>query len=380
MKILTVTNYYPPYFIGGYEIACKDTMDFLINKGHDITVLTSDYGSSNNQTHIKREMRLINYQKSSRFERIIDEHYNYKQIKKALKKYKPDLVYFWSLRGIGLGVIEAVEHTNITKVFEIGDFWMQGYLDHLDPNSWRQKLKAFIPFSHTKPVKIEPAICVSKWVEKEMQARYHTTQSYTIYNGTQIPPKPIFQDSYTLRFIFAGRLDEEKGLDLAIEALKLFAENYPNIDFEFNIYGDGDKNYIHRCKVLAQPIKEKINFRGKVNHKEEIYTNGSIFLMPTRMREPFGLVVIEAMVHGCVVIATNAYGPKEIIEHKRNGLLFEPENVEDLYHQIETLHKDKTLFKKLYHQGYADVKQNFAIEVVKPKVEEILKKIVGVNS
>lgn len=29
MKILTVTNYYPPHFLGGYEIACKDTMEFL---------------------------------------------------------------------------------------------------------------------------------------------------------------------------------------------------------------------------------------------------------------------------------------------------------------------------------------------------------------
>ena len=199
-------------------------------------------------------------------------------------------------------------------------------------------------------------------------------------NATHIPPKPIFPDTHTMQFIFAGRIDEEKGLDLAIEALKLFAQNYPNIDFKLNIYGDGDKAYIHQCKALAQPIKEKVYFKGKVKHKEEIYANGSIFLMPTRMREPFGLVVIEAMARGCIVIATNAYGPGEIIEHTQNGLLFEPENVQDLYIQIELLHKDKTLFKKLYHQGYADVEKNFSIEVLKPKVEKILKEIAGVTS
>jgi len=355
-------------------------MDFLINRGHDITVLTSDYGSSSNHAHIKREMRLINYQNSSRFERIIDEHYNYKQIKKALKKYKPDLVYFWSLRGIGLGVIEAVEQANIPKIFEIGDFWIIEYLDTINPNRWREKLKALLPFTHTKPAKIEPAICVSKWLERKVQEYYGKVESYTVYNATYLPPKPIFPTDDRLTFIFAGRLDEDKGLDLAIEALKLFAKNYPKVDFTFNIYGDGDKNYIHRCKVLAQPIKEKVKFRGKVSHKEEIYTNCSILLMPTRAKEAFGMVVIEAMAHGCVIIATNAYGPKEIIEHQHNGLLFEPENVEALYSQIETLYQDKALFKKLYHQGYEDVKEKFNIDVVKPKVEAILKKIAGVNS
>ena len=379
MKILTVTNYYPPYYIGGYEIACKETMDFLIGRGHEVTVLASNYGSSKSQTYIKREMHLISYPNNPRLKRMREEHYNYKRVKNAIEEHKPDLVYFWSLKGIGLGVVEAADNANIPKVFEIGDFWMQGFLDYANPNSWKQKLKSLLPFTHTKPVKIEPVICVSKWIEKEMKERYHTTHSYTIYNATYIPPKPIFQDNHTMKFIFAGRIVEEKGLDLAIEALKLFKQNYPNIDFELNIYGDGDEAYIHQCKALAQPIEEKIHFKGKIKHKEKIYTNGSILLMPTRMREPFGLVVIEAMVHGCIVIATNAYGPGEIIKHEKNGLLFEPEDVQDLYRQIEALHKDKALFEKLYHQAYTDVEKNFAIDALKPKVEKILKEIAGVT-
>lgn len=43
MKILFVSNLYPPHFIGGYEIACKDTVDVLKNNGHDCFVLTSKF-------------------------------------------------------------------------------------------------------------------------------------------------------------------------------------------------------------------------------------------------------------------------------------------------------------------------------------------------
>jgi len=377
MKILTITNYYPPYFIGGYEIACKEMMDFLTAQGHEIIILASNYGKSQNQESIKREMKLIDYMQDSRYQRMKIEHHNYKQTINAIKHYKPNLIYFWSLRKIGLGPIEAANKMNIPKVFEIGDFWMQSIIGREDQNSWKQKIKNLLPFTHTKPVKIEPAICVSKWVEREMREKYGTTHSWTIYNATRVPPKPEFPENKLLTFIFVGRLDEKKGLDLAIEALKLFHKNYPNIDFELHIYGSGDRAYINHCKTLSQPIKEKIHFKGRVEKKAQMYTNGSILLMPTRERESFGLVVIEAMAHGSVVIATNAYGPGEIIQHQQNGLLFAPDDLHDLYTQVEKLHTNRDLFQKIHNQAYQDVKEHFSIEVVKPKVEALLKKIAG---
>jgi len=129
MKILTVTNYYPPHFLGGYEIACKDTMEFLKKMGHEVVVITSQYNKNDEvEDGVSREMHLVNYKKVSRFEKKIQEYKNYKILLDAIKKVKPDLVYFWSLRGFGVGLIRAVEEQNIAKVFEIGDFWMYGYM------------------------------------------------------------------------------------------------------------------------------------------------------------------------------------------------------------------------------------------------------------
>ena len=44
MRILVVSNLYPPHHIGGYELCCKEAVDGLRKRGHEVWVLTSDYG------------------------------------------------------------------------------------------------------------------------------------------------------------------------------------------------------------------------------------------------------------------------------------------------------------------------------------------------
>ena len=48
MKILVVSNLYPPHFIGGYEIGCQNFVNYMKNNNNDndsIMVLTSNYGN-----------------------------------------------------------------------------------------------------------------------------------------------------------------------------------------------------------------------------------------------------------------------------------------------------------------------------------------------
>ena len=44
MRILVVSNLYPPHIIGGYELGCRDIVEALKRRGHELLVLTSDYG------------------------------------------------------------------------------------------------------------------------------------------------------------------------------------------------------------------------------------------------------------------------------------------------------------------------------------------------
>lgn len=376
MRILTITNYYPPHFIGGYEIACKETMDFLSEQGHDIVVLTSDYEKTNErENNIHRDMKLVNYDGISLISKTKAEYYNYKIVKEAIEKVKPDLVYYWSLRKIGLPAVRASIEKNIPKVFEIGDFWMNGYKQ--EKSGLKHKIKSFIPMLKDEDIAISPAICVSDWVAAEMKNTYDTKKAVTYPNATSIPEKNIVNNEI-MKFIFVGRIDEEKGLDLAILALIKFAFMYPAYTFVFEIYGAGDVEYIEKCKALANPISHMIHFKGKVAARESIYRGASVLLMPTRMREPFGLVIIEAMAHCVAVIATNAYGPAEIIDHEKNGLLFEPNSMNDLFTQIEKVYFEKETLLRLQDNGYEHVANNYLVANVKAKVETYLQDVAGV--
>jgi len=103
-----------------------------------------------------------------------------------------------------------------------------------------------------------------------------------------------------------------------------------------------------------------------------------VMLMPTLMREPFGRVIIEAMAAGLIVIASNAYGPAEIIDHGTDSLLFERANPKALAECINTLmdYPDAKL-ESMRLAAYQKVSTKYELSLVKKRIEEIMEQIVN---
>ncbi|MEI7809607.1 MAG: glycosyltransferase, partial [Verrucomicrobiota bacterium] len=94
MKILVVSAYYPPHHIGGYELGCRDVVNQLRKRGHQVRVLTSDFQTANNsqpeEPEVIRELHrespdhpLKKKTECRKFIRVVDD-------------FRPGLVYFWS--------------------------------------------------------------------------------------------------------------------------------------------------------------------------------------------------------------------------------------------------------------------------------------------
>lgn len=134
------------------------------------------------------------------------------------------------------------------------------------------------------------------------------------------------------RVISVGRLSEEKGFDMLIDAWKIVAEKYP--DWELNIYGEGElKNSIEN-QIKENHLDNHIHLCGTTKNVTEKYAESSIYVMSSRF-EGFGLVLIEAMSCGLPCISFNCpHGPSDIIHHNEDGLLVENGNVEKLAHSI----------------------------------------------
>ena len=374
MKILVISNYYPPYYLGGYELACFDTVKFLQQKGHEVSVLTGDYKSNKCEDNIYRKLHYIDYKSPSYKNKYDIEEYNYHVTEEIIQKEKPDIIYVWSLRLVSLSPLWIIEKRKIKKIFEIGDFWMKGFLRNNFLSELKRGIKNILPFSKSQKVTISPSICISNWMVDIMKEEYNSRKVYVVPNGTTLAKqKCIDKNDSVMKYMFCGRIDYSKGLDMAIKALSYLKDNNYN-DFEFHIYGDGDKVYLKRCmkmiKILG--LQNHTFYHGKQDNLEEAYKQNHVLLMPTRMKEPFGLVLIEAMNYGVISIAPNNYGPKEIIDDYKDGILFKQYDQKSFDEKVKCIHNNWDLMKDLRLNGFKKVEKNYNLNIVKSKIEQLL--------
>lgn len=116
--------------------------------------------------------------------------------------------------------------------------------------------------------------------------------------------------------LFAGRLDEVKGVSFLIQAFRLLLKE--NIHARLIIMGDGDYN---RWLGEAKDIWTQITFTGRVDKQTlyELYSIASMGLV-TSIHEEFGFVAIEMMMHQLPLIVSDVGGLAEIIEDGMSGL------------------------------------------------------------
>ncbi len=138
-----------------------------------------------------------------------------------------------------------------------------------------------------------------------------------IYNGCEDPKiKKKITNKKNLNIGFIGRLESIKGAHLFIAAANLLKDK----NFNFLIAGDGQLE--QELKELSKKNKN-IKFVGNVKNPLNFIKDLDILVAPS-IREPLGLVSIEAGLCKVSVIASNIDGIPEVITHKHSGILINP--------------------------------------------------------
>ncbi|MBW4668611.1 MAG: glycosyltransferase [Cyanomargarita calcarea GSE-NOS-MK-12-04C] len=146
-----------------------------------------------------------------------------------------------------------------------------------------------------------------------------------------------------IQILFVGRLESRKGIDVFLNALKIVMPQESRISVW--IAGVDIEGWQEKANhLLGHDLLSRLQFLGMVTEerRELLYANCDFLVFPSRY-ESFGLVPLEAMVHSKAVIGARAASIPEVIVEGECGLLFEPDNYQELAEKILTLVNDENL-------------------------------------
>lgn len=249
----------------------------------------------------------------------------YKEIITILKKEKfnPDIILgHWENPQIPLlsmlkrrfGVITGlVFHGIVYLKQQRYRSWAKKFIDDIDVIGARSSAIAK-DLKELLSLKEEPFICYSGIADK-----YFETKKYNELE---------FRDKIPNSYLYVGRLIKRKNVNVSISALK---KVYKNNKFVYNIVGKGAESIPLMTLSSDLKLENSIKFLGYKERDEviDIMSETEVFIMISD-NETFGLVYIEAMSRGCIVVASKNGGMDGIILDGFNGFLCEQGNEDEL--------------------------------------------------
>ena len=185
---------------------------------------------------------------------------------------------------------------------------------------------------------------------------------------TTLNSKP---ECFTLGVV--SRLEKIKGMDLVVPAFAEVLKQYP--DTRLIVVGDGSLRSIMEQQATELGCSDHITWAGRQPQEElaNWYSQMDIVLMPSRS-EGFGLTAIEAMANGCVVVASNVGGLPEVVRDGVCGLLHRSEDITDMANKISSLISDEATYNRLRNQSLTEV-EKYSFEHYAELINDMYEKV-----
>ena len=177
--------------------------------------------------------------------------------------------------------------------------------------------------------------------------------------------------------LYSGRFVDRKGIAELFQAIPRVLEYEPNVQFVLaGGYGTADQIEGAWLNESLAPYRHQIHFTGWLTPDKvsEWYRCADILVMPS-WYEPFGMVILEGMLHGLSIAATAVGGPLDILQHERNALLFPPRDVEALAQAIIKLVRRPELRHRLGQEAANEVRRNWLWSKIVEKMHHVYEEV-----
>lgn len=405
MKILIISNLYPPHHIGGYEIGCRDITNLLREQGHEIRVLTSRYfknGEDNAEDtrHIFREL-YHGFEKDSNWNTcrsLFREKENRRLWASHVNGFQPELVYFWNMAQISLWMMTDAASRQIPIACYVSDQWLEKpnevdyWLKRFNP---RQSLRGrlFLGFIRRagKLLGFAPTLDLAKlpelhftshFIEKGVRNHHLIPSSSEVihwgvhsdfFEGLNEPPRTA---NSSFEILYSGQIVALKGVRTAIQGVANLIKRFPDRRIHLTLAGSGPENFRQEMEVLIQElgISDSVKLAGNQQRPEliNLFRKSDVFILSSEWQEPFAISPLEAMASGCAVVGTHTGGSPELLLHGDNSLVFETGNSCDLANKLESLLTDESLIQQLRLAGFCYVRKHHRLIDMVFRIEQKL--------
>ena len=277
MRVLIVSDLYPPYYIGGEELGCYDVAETLKARGHQIHVLTSNYRVQGDERE-ENIYRVPAYahpfidrrSRRATLRGILAERRQMQGLGRLVARLKPDVVFCFGISDLSDSSLKVLQHLGVPMLHYVASPGLLNKYCQLDPLEEFYQSKASNPLIaiskrllqlYTAPM-IPRArafirsdqLCFTSESLRQQYSRVdglQAEQSQVIYWGIE----PIFfTHARWLRaprfgFCTQVRVVPEKGVRTAVEMVERLAHRTDGRrDFVLDIVGDGDVEYMAQAK------------------------------------------------------------------------------------------------------------------------------------
>ncbi len=369
LKILILSDY--TFVKGGAEQVAIASAIGLAKKNHEV-IFFSAVGPVSEELSSADLKEVICLDQSdildnpSRIKAMISGIYNFsavKELKKLFKRWLPDIIHIHGVsKALSWAPIIIAKSFKIPVIYTIHDYgllcpnlgiynfktqkickyYKKGCLTrcmitNCDKRSYGQKLWRWSRYVITTKIfqvnkKVNAFIAVGSFIQRFFSENLRTKkQIRLIYNPMvikkeiKLPDKKVKRPGKNdlIKFLYAGRLSSEKGIELLLGAIK-------EVNAELIIIGDGE--LMPLCKKVSKETRGRVKILG-YQDRQSVFNNMrscDCLVLPSKWLDPAPLILAEASYNGLPCIVADHGGLSEFIKPGINGIYFEPGKMSSL--------------------------------------------------
>lgn len=417
MKIAITSDLYYP-MTNGVAVFAHNLARGLAKRGHEVLVICPSFNGKKHRT--KQDGVTTVYLRSIRFPFYPDQINEvpngkeflglplprlayrhglwitvepYPEVKRALDKFQPDVIHNQTAEMVAIAVRRYAKKNDVPLVST----------GHAYPDNITSQLRLLKPIKkpldvvlraymasflkHSEYATMPTEMAIDDLVPKKRK-RFNVTVE-PLSNGVDLAkfsPGKVperFYRKYHLSpgrpiILYIGRVDPEKSLSNVVMSFAAVLDEIP--EAMLVIAGDGTDRRHLQDLAESLGIEKSVRFLGRVMPSDtvELYRAADLFATASET-ETQGIVLIEAAATGLPLVAVDAGAVRELCQHKKNGLLCQPGDIDEMADAMVRILQDKTLQEK-YGQKSIEIAKKHDLNYTLKRFEEIYQEAIKLKA